>query len=108
MKLKGFCPDLVVRIEYDKLYVNDIGKGKDTLVKNIDYVTSARKDAGGFTINAPWIPSLRPYDVVKLNPQYFSQDSGGANVTKKQFTILNINFDFATCDKINNMVMRCI
>jgi hypothetical protein len=105
-KLKIMCPDFMIRPELDQLYVIDVKKGS-SIIKEIDFITMAKKEAGGFTINAPWLPTLRPGDVVRLNPQYYKQDYGGANITGKDFKIATIDFSFATCTSVNEMVLRC-
>jgi hypothetical protein len=107
IKLKEKNKFIRIRPESDNLYVFDINKKQD-IVHTIDFITSAKKEGQSFTINAPWLPILRPGDCVRLNPQYFKQDLPMANITGKDYNIVTINFDFATCGNTNEMILKCI
>jgi hypothetical protein len=101
LKLKNIFPTLVIRIEYGDMYVYDDNKGTGILWK-LDYIKSAKKDAAGFTIIAPWNPAIKPGDSVQLNPLYFKQSFGGQNIANNLFVINVITFNFDT-DKTNEM-----
>lgn len=100
-KLKKSTPSLVVRIEYNQMYVyeDNIGTG---IIYNLDYINSAKKDAAGFNITAPWNPAIRPGDIVKLNPLYYKQSFGGQNIATNEFLVSYITFNFDT-NKTNQM-----
>lgn len=102
-KIKEFYPQLILRPEGDILYVYHENEGTG-IIHNLDFITSAKKDAAGFTIIAPWLPILRPGDSVKLNPKYYKQSYGGQNVSGTDFQTITIDFDFDT-DKKNTMTL---
>jgi len=80
-----------------------------TLVYELDYITHAMHNAAGFDIQAPWIPMLRPGDWVRIDPRFFRQDFGGAQVAHGNlFQVYLIAFDFCTTDANNSMTLKTI
>lgn len=82
------------------------GSGK---IHTLDYMTDVKKTAAGLTITAPWVPAIRPGDLVGINSRYFSSDISGMFV-KLGTNLLVINEDFAfdTVGPNNRMVLETI
>lgn len=102
-KLREMFPNLVLRLDGNRLiaYVEGIGTG---VVHTIPYIKSARKDASGYNVIAPWIPSIRPGDVVDIDLKFFRQSYGGAQVAfGRLFSVLTIDFLFSTVESANEM-----
>lgn len=85
----------------------DSGTG---VVHKLDYVTSVRKNGAGYTIIAPWLPSLRQNDTLEIDAKYFAiENFGGVGANfKTQFKVLNISFAFSTVGDTNSMTVTCI
>lgn len=94
-KLKNSFPNLVVFPTFKYLNVCDENAGS-TKTFELDYITSAKKNAAGFIIIALWNPEILPRDIVKLNPLYFKQAYGGQNVSGSEFVVITIDFEFDT------------
>lgn len=84
----------------------DTGTGT---VYQLDYVSHASHVARGFDIQAPWIPTIRPMDTVRVNPSYFRQDLGGSLVSLGNlFVVFMIQFEFCTDDDTNMMTLMTV
>jgi len=71
----------------------------------LNYVTSATKDAASYHIKAPWIPGILPNDQIKFNPKIFNQSLGGAQagpVSAIQ-NVITVSFEFSTTGRTNTM-----
>jgi hypothetical protein len=104
----GDWSGLMVRPDGNSLIVTnkDIGTG---LIYRLDYVSMVNHQAGGFSIQAPWIPSIRPADSVQIDPKFFRQDFGGQVVKAgNTFRVLTITFDFCTTDSTNMMTLQTV
>lgn len=101
-KLKTAYPDIVIRPDGQNLYVYNGSKGTSVL-HTLKYITSAKKDASGFNIQAPWIPNIRPGDNVKVDPIFYKSSFGSQSVSNDTFNVIHVGFDFGTCDDSNNM-----
>ena len=106
-------PDIVIRMDSRVLIAFE--KNDNTGQSwQIDFFSSPpRREAYGWTFNAPWNPALRPGDQVTINPKYYKQtfvtfntsfvpaaDSTGSDSAypKTPFTILTLEFDFDTIE----------
>jgi hypothetical protein len=103
-KMKKSFPNFVVRPDYKGLHVSDEKEGTGVTHK-LNYVKSAKKDAAGFVIVAPWNPAIRPMDIVELDPQYYKQSFGGQNITNNKFVVITLDFEFDTMSN-NSMNIR--
>lgn len=79
------------------------------VVHQLDYVSHAKHNAAGFDIMAPWDPSIRPYDKIRVDPKYFRQDFGGSLVQAGNlFLVLFVQFEFASDDDTNMMTLMAV
>lgn len=87
-------------------FPGDRGTGQ---IYQLDYVSFAKHNAAGFDIQAPWIPSVRPMDTVKVDPRYFRQDIGGSISTPGNlFVVYSVQFEFCTDDDTNQMTLTTV
>ena len=81
------------------------------IVWRIDYVSSAKRNAAGFDIQAPWVPALRPGDTVEIDAKYFRQEIGAPGTTLNptaagnRFIVRVIDIQFCTTDDTNLMTL---
>jgi hypothetical protein len=79
------------------------------IIHTLDYITSVNKTGSGLTINAPWLPDVRPYDTVRIDSKYFSTDYGGTFVRfGTDFLVITVDFSFSTNGTENNMSILAI
>ena len=75
-------------------------------VFNINYVTSLSRNAASYVIKAPWIPALRPCDIIYADPTIFKQSLGGSKAPPSTYQKVTIvDFDFASVGKTNTMTL---
>jgi hypothetical protein len=88
---------LVARADGDMLSIYP-RYGYTDKVFDIEYVSSPPQKAGnGWILSAPWIPSLRHGDVVRINPRYFQATFGHAQIANQEMQkVLSLNFHFQT------------
>lgn len=111
-------PDIIIRM--DSLNLIAFKKeGFTGLSYPIQYFSSPpRREAYGWTFNAPWNPAMRPGDQVTIDPKYYKQTfvtfntnfvpdaiqtGAGTALPMTPFTILTLEFDFNTIGPTNNM-----
>jgi len=87
------------------LHVYNAAKGKNGDVTQINYVTSPpQASASGITFVAPWMPALRPAMAIHIDPKYFRQNFGAANVEMSSTLLVqSIEFQFNTVTGQNSM-----
>jgi hypothetical protein len=101
----GDWSGLTIRPDGGTLVVSnkDIGTG---IVYKLNYVSMVNRSAIGFSVQAPWVPSIRVDDSIELDPAYFAQTFGGAQAQPgTTFRIYRIEFDFCTTDSTNMMTL---
>jgi hypothetical protein len=73
---------------------------------NLDYVTSLSRNASSYVIKAPWIPALRPCDIIYVDPKIFKQSLGGSeSPPSTNQKVMTVDFDFASVGKTNTMTL---
>jgi hypothetical protein len=87
--------------DWNKLIVYEPNKGRDSIDPiEINYLSSPpAQSASGITFTAPWIPALRPGMIIKIDPKYFKQSFGAANVNINSTLMcqtLDVNFNTVT------------
>jgi hypothetical protein len=102
LKLKEMYPGLVVKFDTQNLYVAD-RMSSYGIIHRLKYISSAKKDAAGFTIEAVWNPLVMPWDYIEANPVYYAQSFGGQNITGNVFRVITVDFSFSTIGNDNNM-----
>ena len=84
------------------------------VVHELGYVSQATRNAAGFDIQAPWVPSVRPGDTVKVDPKYFKQEVGAPGtalnetVSTSLFQVIYVSFQFCTTDDENVMTLKTV
>ena len=94
----------------DTLYVFYADQGlTQSSVYRLDFISHAKHNSAGFEIIAPWVPALRPGQLVYIEPKYFRQDFGGSLVAiGNLYRIYMIDFSFCTTDQENTMTLLTI
>lgn len=89
------------------IYPKDSNTG---VIYNIEYISSPpHASAAGVTFNAPWVPALRPGDLISLNPKYYSSTYGGISSANQQYLkVLTIEFEFNTVQEVNKMTILAL
>jgi hypothetical protein len=92
------------------LHIYDATNGKNGPVTNINYVTSPpQASAAGITFVAPWMPGLRPAMAIHIDPKYYRQNYGGAQVQLSTTLIVqSIEFQFNTVTNQNSMTVLAL
>jgi hypothetical protein len=103
-KLKQCYPNLIIRPDGKDLIVFEDTTGTN-IWHTIKYFSNAKKDAGTFTINAPWNPSIRPGDNIQVDPLFFKASFGAQVVNTDKFLCISEDFSFATNDDVNEMTL---
>jgi hypothetical protein len=100
---------LVPRVDGDTLTIYP-KFGYTEKIFDIEYVSSPPQKCGnGWIFTAPWIPSLRHGDVIRLNPKYFQASFGHAQITNQETQkVLSLNFHFTTINGENSMNVQSI
>lgn len=101
---------LTYDIDGDVLHVYEYSKGKGGDIIPINYVSSPPSaTAAGITFVAPWIPSLRPGMAIHIDPKYFRQNFGAANVTlSPDLIVQTVEFQFNTVTGQNSMTVLAL
>ncbi len=98
---------LVPRFDGDMLtiYPKD---GYTDKIFDIEYISSPpQRVSGGWIFSAPWIPSLRFGDVLRINPKYFQSTYGHAQITNQEMQkVLSLDFHFRTVGGDNTMNVK--
>ena len=73
------------------------------------FYNDVKKNAAGYTITAPFDPRVRPGDLIRIAPKYFSSDMGG-NLVQFGFTfyVLTVSFEFSTVGDTNRMIISTV
>lgn len=86
-----------------------VGEHKLYPIHELLYYTDVKKTAATLTVTAPFDPSIRPNDYIRINPKYLSSDLSGMYVNYgNEFMVLNEFFTFGTTDGGNRMVLTTI
>ena len=93
------------------VYVPDKGRtGEETIVVN--YLSSPpQAAASGITFVAPWLPKLRCGMVVQINPIFFKQTFGAANVTYQKDGLMitqTVSLQYNTVTNQNQMTVLAL
>lgn len=97
--------------DWNTLVVFEVNRGRDTIdAINIDYLSSPpAQSASGITFTAPWIPSLRPWMIVNIDPVYFKQSFGARNVDfNKSLMCQTVDINFNTVTNQNQMTVLAL
>lgn len=104
IKIKTFSNKITV---WDSSLINT-----GTLPKELKYLSAPPQLIAGEKgeslawITAPWDPSLRPGDLIKINQRSFvSQTAFGIPRTEGIYNVLSIDFHFSTVGQINQMTI---
>jgi len=99
---------IVIQTYGDQLICFQADQGTG-LVYELNYISHAMHNAAGFDIQAPWLPQLRPGDWLTIDPKFFRQDFGGAQVAVgNRFQVYLLSFDFCTTDDSNMMTLMTV
>jgi len=107
-KLCSLLPNIRIQPDSKRLLVYNVTVGRnDTYV--IDKLSMAVKKGESLTITGPWIPTLRPGDIVKIDPIFYKQSLGSTflKFTSTDFITLVIDFTFSTISD-NSMIATLI
>ena len=86
-----------------------VGEHSDYPVHELIYYSDVKKTASTLTVTAPFDPTIRPGDYIRIDPKYMSSDLGGTFVNYgNEFMVLNEFFTFGTTDGGNRMVLTLI
>jgi hypothetical protein len=90
------------------IYDAKAGKGREAI--EINYVSSPpQASAAGITFVAPWMPELKPGMEIKIDPKYFRQNFGAANVSlRTNLLALSLDFQFNTVTDANSMTVLAL
>ena len=84
--------------------------GEDVIIVN--YLSSPpQAAASGITFVAPWLPKLRPGMVVQINPVFFKQTFGAANVTYQKDGLMitqTVSLQYNTVTQQNQMTVLAL
>lgn len=120
-KLTQTFPSLIVYMDSTSLVAYPLAKSKTTKYKVDIFSSPPRREAWGWTFVAPWIPQLRPGDIIEINPKYYQQtfvtyqndlsvqfvpDSTKSLDTGATFKMFKLSFEFST-NQMNNQ-MSCM
>lgn len=97
--------------EGSKLVVFKKNEGRSTIDHiPINYISSPpAQDAAGITFTAPWIPSLKPWMIIDIDPKYFKQSYGGTKVTMSSTLVCaTMSVQFNTVDNQNTMTVLAL
>lgn len=85
-------------------------KAKEVPITNINFVSSPpAASAAGITFVAPWMPDLRPGMPIHIDPKYFKQNFGAANVRlSSDLVVQTIEFQFNTVTEQNSMTVLAL
>ena len=107
-KLKDLTTNINIQLDTDRLlvYNSTIGR-QDKYI--IDKISMAAKKGPTLTITGPWIPSIRPGDVLELNPKFYKQGLGSTLIKFKtnEFITQVIDFAFDTIN-VNQMIITAL
>jgi hypothetical protein len=107
----GRAYNLVIVPEGNKLKVTDARINPDGTgtLHILDYVSEVKETAAGVTITAPFVPTIRPGDYVRLNAKYKSRDISAMFVKLGQdFLVINESFTFGTTGSNNQMILSTV
>jgi len=107
-RLCKLLPNLRIQLDSTRLlvYNSTVGR-KDTYT--LEKVTMAVKYGSSLSISAPWIPSMRPGDIVTVHPSFYKQGLGSTFVkfSSNDFIVVVIDFVFGTLGQ-NNMIFQAV
>jgi hypothetical protein len=79
------------------------------IIHKLEFMSDVKKTAAGLTITAPWVPSIRPGDLVGVDPKYFSSDISGMFVRLgTNLIVIQEDFEFSTVGSANRMTLMTI
>jgi hypothetical protein len=98
--------NVFIQLEYGSLACYNSLRGRETFY-DMQFVSMVTRSGGGLNITAPWIPTLKSGDTVRINPLAYKQSLGASFVDLKsdQFTVRTIDFAFNTRGNSNSMVV---
>lgn len=107
-KLKSLTENINIQLDTDRILVYDNTIGRQDHYK-IDKVSMAAKKGPTLTITGPWIPSLRPGDIMELDPSFYKQGLGSTLIKFKSnnFIAQVIDFAFDTVN-VNQMIVTAL
>lgn len=107
-KLTRMLPNLRIQFDSKRLIVYNTTKGRSDFY-TIDKIAMAVKKGEALTLTGPWIPTMRPGDIAKVDPFFYKQSIGSTFVPFKtdQFIINVIDFSFGTIEG-NSMITHMI
>ena len=93
-----------LRVTYSGLAENSLAPVHELLFYN-----DVKKTAATLTVTAPFDPSVRPSDYIKIEPKYMSSDLSGMFATfGSDFRVLKESFSFGTTDGGNRMILTTV
>lgn len=111
-ELRARFPDVVI-VPFGKtirVYKTD---GLATRTHTINYLSAPIQLQGGGTtkataiITAPWMPEVKPGDIVIINSSYYATKSTKfhSKLEKSKFKVATVQFNFSTTTTLNQMVV---
>lgn len=107
-KLTRLLPNIRIQFDSKRLLVYNSSVGRsDSYV--IDKISMAVKKGSALTLTGPWIPTMRPGDIARVDPFFYRQSVGSTFVPFKtdEFIVNVIDFSFGTVEG-NNMITHMI
>lgn len=107
-KLKDILPDAIITLDSNRLRIYTTQQGTTVRFKP-SHISMATKKGQALTIIAPWIPELRPGDILELEPAFYKQSIGSTLLKFKSndFVVISIDFAFSTTDQ-NSMIVLAL
>lgn len=106
--LTQLLPNLHIQFDSKRLvvYNKTVGRSDRYRVNNI---SMAVKKGEALTITGPWIPSLRPGDIMEIDPFFYKQSLGSTflKFSTREFITNVVDFSFGTVSE-NNMVVYAL
>lgn len=91
------------------LFIPNEGRTGEEVI-NISYLSSPpQATASGITFVSPWIPALRPGRIIQIDPLYFRQSFGAANVTiNSKLITQTVSLQYNTVTNQNSMTVLAL
>ncbi len=76
----------------------------------INYLSSSPQvSAAGVTFVAPWVPALKPGDLIQIDPAFSRQNYGGSLNSLSPFQkVISVDFNFSTVRETNTMTVLAV
>ena len=104
----------VVHIELDgnRLRVSDakLDSPWDSAITELTNISSLKKTAAGIYVTAPWVPTLRMNDIIRVTSKHFSVENLGSasTVLGTDFKIVTLSAVFGTNSSENKMSIMAL